>query len=114
MKPREGSGRNGRKVVFMEEGQRVGTCQLQLGTYQGYLPGFPGSSDGKESACNEGDPSLIPESGKSPGEGNGNQLQYSGLENSMDRPWGHKESDMTERLSLSQGHLPSPSTRINS
>ena len=43
-----------------------------------------------------GDSSLIPESGKSPGEGNGNQFQYSGLENSKDRPWGHKELDMTE------------------
>ena len=43
-----------------------------------------------------GDSSLIPESGKSPGEGNGIQFQYSGLENSKDRPWGHKELDMTE------------------
>ena len=40
----------------------------------------------------------IPGLGRSPGEGNGNTLQYSCLENSMDRPWGHKESDMTERL----------------
>ena len=47
--------------------------------------GFPGSSDGKESACNEGDLSSIPESGRSPGEGNDNPLQYSCLENSMDR-----------------------------
>ena len=45
--------------------------------------GFPGSSAGKESACNAGDPSSIPGSGRSPGEGNGNP--YSGLENSMDR-----------------------------
>ena len=47
--------------------------------------GFPGGSNGKESACSIGDPSLIPESGKSPGEGNGNPLQYSCLGNSMDR-----------------------------
>ena len=47
--------------------------------------GFPGGSDGKESACNAGDPGLIPESGRSSGEGNGNSLQYSCLENSMDR-----------------------------
>ena len=47
--------------------------------------GFPGGSDGKESACNVGDPGLIPELGKSPREGNGNSLQYSCLENSMDR-----------------------------
>ena len=46
---------------------------------------FPGGSDGKESACNAGDPSWIPGSGRSPGEGNGNPLYYSCLENSMDR-----------------------------
>ena len=46
---------------------------------------FSGCSDGKESACNAGDPSLIPGSGRSPGEGNGFPLQYSCLENSMDR-----------------------------
>ena len=45
---------------------------------------FPGGSDGKESACNAGDLGLIPGLGKSPGEGNGNPRQYSGLENSMD------------------------------
>ena len=45
---------------------------------------------------------LIPGLGRSPGEGKGYPLQYSGLENSMDcSPWGCKESDMTERLSLS-------------
>ena len=47
--------------------------------------GFPGGSDGKASACNAGDPGLIPGSGSYPGEGNGNPLQYSCLENSMDR-----------------------------
>ena len=47
--------------------------------------GFPGGSDGKESACNAGDEGLIPGSGRPPGEGNGNPLQYSCLENSMDR-----------------------------
>ena len=46
--------------------------------------GLPGSSDGKESACNAGDPSLIPGLGKSPGEGNGHPLQYSCLENPTD------------------------------
>ena len=45
-----------------------------------------------------GDTSSIPESGRSPGEGNGYPLQYSCLENSMDRPRGCKELDMTERL----------------
>ena len=45
---------------------------------------FPGGSDGKVSACNEGDPGSILGLGRSPGEGNGNPLQYSCLENSMD------------------------------
>ena len=69
--------------------------------------GFPGSSVGKESACNVEDLGLIPGSGRSPGEGNGYPHQCSGLENPhgqrslMDySPWGCKESDMTERLSL--------------
>ena len=46
---------------------------------------FPDSSDGKESACNVGELGSIPELGRSPGEGNGNLLQYSCLEKSMDR-----------------------------
>ena len=100
------------------------------------LSGFPVSSAGKEFSCYPGDPSSIPRSGRSPGEGIGYPLQYSwsslvaqlvknlpamwetwvpdplekgkcyllqysGLENSIDySPWGHKESDTTERLSL--------------
>ena len=52
---------------------------------------------GKESTCNVGDPSSIPGSGRSPGEGKGYLLQYPDLENSMDySPWGRKESDKTE------------------
>ena len=47
--------------------------------------GLPCSSDGKESACNAGDLGSIPRSGRSPGKGNGNPLQYSGLENPVDR-----------------------------
>ena len=47
--------------------------------------GFPGGSDGEKSSCNVGDPSLIPRSGRSPREGNGNSIQYSCLENPMDR-----------------------------
>ena len=47
--------------------------------------GFPGSSDGKESACNVGDLGSIPGSGRSLGEVHGNPLQYSCLENHMDR-----------------------------
>ena len=47
--------------------------------------GFPGGSDGKESACNAGNLGSIPGLGRSPGEGKGYLLQYSDLENSMDR-----------------------------
>ena len=102
--------------------------------------GFPGGSAGKESTCNVGDPGSIAGLGRSPGEGNGNPLQYPCLENPMDggawqatvlgitksqtwmkrltllptpvfwsgefrglySPWGWKELDMTEQLSLSQ------------
>ena len=46
--------------------------------------GVPGGSDGKESTCNAGDLGLIPGSGRSPGEENGNPLQYFCLENPMD------------------------------
>ena len=46
---------------------------------------FPGGLDSKESACDSGDVGSIPGSGRSPGEGNGNSLQYSCLENSMNR-----------------------------
>ena len=73
------------------------------------ITGFPGGSDSKESTCNAGDPGSIPGSGRSPGEGNGNPLQYSCLENPMDRgAWRatvhsvvKKESDKTEGLTLS-------------
>ena len=62
--------------------------------------GFPDSSVGKESACSVGDLGSISGLGKSPGEGKGYPLQYSGLENSMDSPQGPKELDMTEQLSF--------------
>ena len=64
--------------------------------------GFPGGSVSKESTCNAGDPGLIPESRRSPREGNGYLLQYFCLGNPMDRgawqaysPWCHKKSDRT-------------------
>ena len=72
--------------------------------------GFPGGSDGKESACNAGDPGLLLGSRRFPGEGNGYPLQCTCLENSMDRGvWQAtilgitKESDMTEQLKLHFG-----------
>ena len=65
-------------------------------TYLSHYMGFPGSSDGKKSACSARDLGLIPGLGRSPGEGTANLLQYSYLENSMDRPWGRKESDTVE------------------
>ena len=68
--------------------------------------GFPDDSDSKESACNVGDLGLIPGLGRFPGEGNGNPLQYSCLENPHGQgsladysPQDHKESDMPEQLS---------------
>ena len=65
---------------------------------------FPGGSDGKESACNAGDLGSFPGLGRSPEKGNRKPLQYSCLENSMDRDaWrhgGHRESDMTEATNI--------------
>ena len=65
--------------------------------------GFPGGSDGKESACSAEDLGLSPELGRSAGGGHGNPLQYSCLENTCGQkrlagysPRGHKESDMTD------------------
>ena len=74
--------------------------------------GFPGGLEGKASAHNARDLGSIPGSGRSPGEGNGNPLPYSCLENPMDGEacrlqsmvgyslWGRKELDMTERLNF--------------
>ena len=60
--------------------QKTGNCMLQGGAV-----GFPGGSDDEESACSAGIRGLIPELGRSPGGGKGNPLQYSGLENCVDR-----------------------------
>ena len=81
-----------------EDGLKAESRQSRAGIDFGVCYGFPGGSDGKESACNAGDPGLIPGPGRSPGEGNGNSWTedpggYS--------PWGCKESDTTERLTFS-------------
>ena len=71
--------------------------------------GFPGDSDGKESACNAGDLGSIPGLGRYPGGRHGNPLQYSCLENSHGlrslvgySPQGRKEAEVTEQLSTTQ------------
>ena len=68
-----------------------------------FLDGSADKDPPPANAGDTGDVGSIPRSGRSPGVGNDNPLQYSGLENSMDRgalvvhsPWGHKESDTTE------------------
>ena len=76
--------------------------------------GFPGGSDNEKSACNAGELGTIPESRRSPGEGNDNPLQYSCLENSFHgqrnlvgfSPWGCKELNTIEQLPLSLNALP--------
>ena len=85
-------------------------CDLQIAadstkpfdTIKETWAGFPGGSVVKNPPANAGDMSLIPGSGKSPGEGNGNPLQYSHMGNSMAKeadglysPWGHRKLDMT-------------------
>ena len=74
--------------------------------------GFPGGSDGKESACNVEGLGLIPGLGRSSGGGHGNPLQYSCLENPHGQrslvgysPRSHKESDKTEQLSTHMAGL---------
>ena len=73
----------------------------------------PGGSDSKESACNVGDPCLIPGLGRSPGEGNGNLLQYSCLENPRDvGVWWvsvHGSQKVRHNLTMKQQHQPSGS-----
>ena len=63
----------------MKQNKHTFRCMLAC------LKGFPGGSEVKASACNVGDPGSIPMSVRPPGEGNGNPLQYSRLENPMDR-----------------------------
>ena len=80
-----------------------------MGQEFGQGMGFPGGSEGKESACNAGDLDSLPGLGRSPGGGHGNPFQYSCLEYPHGQrslvsysPWGGKESDTTERLRTAQ------------
>ena len=77
--------------------------------------GFPGGSDGKESACNTVDLGSIPGLGTAPGDGHGNPLKYSCLENPHGQrslagysPCGQKEPDKTERLITAQAQCMAP------
>ena len=73
-----------RKGKILSVRKEIWLCPLKYGSL---MPSgdFPGGSDGKASVYNVGDPGLIPGSGRSPGEGNGNPLQDYCLENPMDR-----------------------------
>ena len=76
------------KYLGVTEHSKNQDLEVNLDNYFSWLTfkrGFPGSSDGKESAYKAGDLGLIPGSGRSPGEGNGYPLQYSCLENFIDR-----------------------------
>ena len=89
--------RAGSPILFLQPPislQNQGLSTLQVG--------FPEGLSGKESTCNSGDVGSVPGSGRSSAEGNGNPLQYSCLENPMDRgawqdhsSWGHKALDVT-------------------
>ena len=94
---RKENGGWGRKSLRWQAGGDLGST----GDRQGFL----GGSDGKESACDAGDPGLTPGKGRAPEEGHGNPLQYSCLENPHGQrglvgynSWGLKESDTTECL----------------
>ena len=70
--------------AYFFENEHNTLFSVQWAFFKGFI-NFPGDSDGKESACNAGDLGSIPRLGRSTGEGNGNPLQFSCLENPMDR-----------------------------
>ena len=89
----------GKIAIWIRSEEKFGWCDISIIKDKNYLRedlfqaslvswwvlDFPGGSDGKASAYNAGDPGSIPGWGRSPGEGNGNPLQYSCLKNPMDR-----------------------------
>ena len=96
---------------FLESPKPMSLC-IDIKTGSFFFLGFPGHSVGKESTCNAGDTDSIPGSGRSPGVGNGNPLQYSCLENSMERgAWraavhrAAKGRDMTEATEHTPKHM---------
>ena len=96
------------KLLAVQVGACLGRCPSGLTCLAGSSKGssFVSVSDGKESACSAKDPGLIPGSGRSPREGNGNPLQYSCLENPMDRGawWGIVHGVAKSRTRLSDSH----------
>ena len=89
------------ELVTQQEEHLPSSYQGSRGPFPSEM-GFSGGSDGKESACNAGDPGVIPGSGRPHGEGNKNPLQYSWPKNPIDRgawwpgPWDCIESNTTE------------------
>ena len=110
--------------LWTRKGPKSGMTYLIIGILKNSCEpvlGFPGGSDGKETACSAGNPVSISGLGRSPGEGNGNPLQYSCLENPMDRRawqanslWGCRESDMAEWLTLFTSCEQFPGVQVNS
>ena len=98
-------------LCFSHSKRAPDTC-LPFSLFPVYVDyqGFPGGTRGEESSCNAGDVGSIPGSGRCPGRGHGNPLQYSCLENPWARslvgyiPWGCKESDTTKVTSHAGTH----------
>ena len=94
------------KVYIVEDPNCINTCfqeEINQGINNYLWCGFPGGSGGKESACSAGDLGLIPELERSPGEGNGNPLQYSCLENPSEKPgWDTAHGVAKSRTRLSK------------